>query len=73
MDVSRRRMLGLGALGAAGLAAGGFAVADSAQKDSQIVPFRSIAAPYSLKTDPDATGVGAPPANNWAFVYAAQS
>jgi deferrochelatase/peroxidase EfeB len=50
MDVSRRRMLGLGA---AGLAAGGFAVADSAQNDTirydsirndsinQIVPFRA--------------------------------
>ncbi|HEY3611462.1 MAG TPA: Dyp-type peroxidase, partial [Pseudonocardiaceae bacterium] len=53
MDVSRRRMLGLGALGAAGLAAGGFAVADSARKNSaqhesaqhesagQVVPFRA--------------------------------
>ncbi len=43
MGVSRRRMLGLGALGAAGLAAGGFAVADSAQNESagQIVPFRA--------------------------------
>jgi deferrochelatase/peroxidase EfeB len=44
MDVSRRRMLaGLGVLGAAGLAAGGFAVADSSQGTTagQIVPFRA--------------------------------